>query len=666
MATIKTAITLYDGMTAPLKRMQSQLLEMIDDFETMQKATDEGFDTSKLDLMRAKIEKIGGCYSNAAIDIAKMTAEQEEYKSMLDASAQAADALAGALKKAATALVGISSIKELVGLSDKLTSTNARLNLLVDDKGSIEELEQKIMASAQRSRASYFDVADAVAKLGLNAGAAFGSNDEIIAFMEQVNKQFVIGGASAQEQSNAMIQLTQAMASGALRGEELNSILDAAPGIARAIEQYMGIAEGSIKDVASEGLVTADVVKNALFEVADKVDGTNERFNSMPMTWSQVFTSLSNIALQALTPILSAINLLANNLEIVIPIVAGVGAAFAVFQIAANWTRIASAATTIYTTVTTILSGVMGMLTMQAGAASTTLAGLNMIMYANPITWVVMLIALLIAALYAGVAVFNKFAGASVSATGIIGGALATLLAQAYNTFIVPMHNGFATLANFIGNVFNNPVAAVEVAFYDMCLTVIGYIRNLANTIEALLNKIPGVTVDITSGLDSFYSGLEKAQQAVKDESGWTEYMETWDYMDLGDAAKAGYKIGEGISDKVSGVFGFSSGGSGKDSGFDYSSMMSDKLDGINENAANTAANTAASADALEMAEEDIAYMKDIAEREAINRFTTAEVRIDQTNNNYISNDTDVDGIMDTWATSFADRMNISGEGVYA
>lgn len=666
MATIKTAITLYDGMTAPLKRMQSQLLEMIDDFETMQKATDEGFDTSKLDLMRAKIEKIGGCYSNAAIDIAKMTAEQEEYKSMLDASAQAADALAGALKKAATALVGISSIKELVGLSDKLTSTNARLNLLVDDKGSVEELEQKIMASAQRSRASYFDVADAVAKLGLNAGAAFGSNDEIIAFMEQVNKQFVIGGASAQEQSNAMIQLTQAMASGALRGEELNSILDAAPGIARAIEQYMGIAEGSIKDVASEGLVTADVVKNALFEVADKVDGTNERFNSMPMTWSQVFTSLSNIALQALTPILSAINLLANNLEIVIPIVAGVGAAFAVFQIAANWTRIASAATTIYTTVTTILSGVMGMLTMQAGAASTTLAGLNMIMYANPITWVVMLIALLIAALYAGVAVFNKFAGASVSATGIIGGALATLLAQAYNTFIVPMHNGFATLANFIGNVFNNPVAAVEVAFYDMCLTVIGYIRNLANTIEALLNKIPGVTVDITSGLDSFYSGLEKAQQAVKDESGWTEYMESWDYMDLGDAAKAGYKIGEGISDKVSGVFGFGSGGSSKDSGFDYSSMMSDKLDGINENAANTAANTAASADALEMAEEDIAYMKDIAEREAINRFTTAEVRIDQTNNNYISNDTDVDGIMDTWATSFADRMNISGEGVYA
>lgn len=666
MATIKTAITLYDGMTATLQKIQSGINDLISDMEDLNQQVNAGVDPSGLANMKSAAASVGQSARNSAAAISDMTEKQQEYTATVNASDQAAENLASTLKKAAAVLGIVETIKQLVGMSDKLTSTNARLDLIVDDGGSIEELEQKIMASAQRSRASYFDVADAVAKLGLNAGAAFGSNDEIIAFMEQVNKQFVIGGASAQEQSNAMIQLTQAMASGALRGEELNSILDAAPGIARAIEQYMGIAEGSIKDVASEGLVTADVVKNALFEVADKVDGTNERFNSMPMTWSQVFTSLSNIALQALTPILSAINLLANNLEIVIPIVAGVGAAFAVFQIAANWTRIASAATTIYTTVTTILSGVMGMLTMQAGAASTTLAGLNMIMYANPITWVVMLIALLIAALYAGVAVFNKFAGASVSATGIIGGALATLLAQAYNTFIVPMHNGFATLANFIGNVFNNPVAAVEVAFYDMCLTVIGYIRNLANTIEALLNKIPGVTVDITSGLDSFYSGLEKAQQAVKDESGWTEYMETWDYMDLGDAAKAGYKIGEGISDKVSGVFGFSSGGSGKDSGFDYSSMMSDKLDGINENAANTAANTAASADALEMAEEDIAYMKDIAEREAINRFTTAEVRIDQTNNNYISNDTDVDGIMDTWATSFADRMNISGEGVYA
>lgn len=666
MATIKTAITLYDGMTATLQKIQSGINDLISDMEDLNQQVNAGVDPSGLASMKSAAAGVGQSARNSAAAISDMTEKQREYTDAVNGSDQAAESLTSTLKKAAAALGIVETIKQLVGMSDQLTSTNARLNLLVDDKGSVEDLEQKIRESAQRSRASYFDVADAVAKLGLNAGAAFGSNDEIIAFMEQVNKQFVIGGASAQEQSNAMIQLTQAMASGALRGEELNSILDAAPGIARAIEQYMGIAEGSIKDVASEGLVTADVVKNALFEVADKVDGTNERFNSMPMTWSQVFTSLSNIALQALTPILSAINLLANNLEIVIPIVAGVGAAFAVFQIAANWTRIASAATTIYTTVTTILSGVMGMLTMQAGAASTTLAGLNMIMYANPITWVVMLIALLIAALYAGVAVFNKFAGASVSATGIIGGALATLLAQAYNTFIVPMHNGFATLANFIGNVFNNPVAAVEVAFYDMCLTVIGYIRNLANTIEALLNKIPGVTVDITSGLDSFYSGLEKAQQAVKDESGWTEYMETWDYMDLGDAAKAGYKIGEGISDKVSGVFGFSSGGSGKDSGFDYSSMMSDKLDGINENAANTAANTAASADALEMAEEDIAYMKDIAEREAINRFTTAEVRIDQTNNNYISNDTDVDGIMDTWATSFADRMNISGEGVYA
>ena len=171
-------------------------------------------------------------------------------------------------------------MQKLVTLSDDVTSAQARLNLLVTDGGSVDELEAKIMASANRSRSAYLDTASAVAKLGLNAGNAFDHDmDQVIAFMEQVNKQFVIGGATAQEQSNAMVQLTQAMAAGALRGEELNSILDSAPGIARAIEQYMGVAEGSLKEYAAEGKVTAQVVKNALFSVADE---TNAKFESMP------------------------------------------------------------------------------------------------------------------------------------------------------------------------------------------------------------------------------------------------------------------------------------------------------------------------------------------------------------------------------------------------
>lgn len=189
-----------------------------------------------------------------------------------------------------------------------------------------------------------------------------------------------------------------------------------------------------------------------------------------------------------------------------------------------------------------------------------------------------------------------------------------------------------------------------------MCLTVIGYIRNLAQGIEDLINKIPGVTVDITSGLDNFYAGLEQAQQKVKDESGWIEYVQKMDFIDYTDAASAGYKFGEGIADKISGAFSLD----GTDA-----FNLGNTLDGIYGNTGDTAGNTAAMSDALDIAEEDLAYLRDIAEREAINRFTTAEIHVEQHNENHISSDTDLDGIMDAWANDFAEKLDVSEEGVH-
>lgn len=298
-----------------------------------------------------------------------------------------------------------------------------------------------------------------------------------------------------------------------------------------------------------------------------------------------------------------------------------------------------------------------------AEAAATTTAtgaqvGLNAALLACPLTWIVIGIIAIIAALYAAVGAINHFAGTSVSATGIIGGAFAVLGAHVINTFIVPFWNALAAIANFIGNVFNDPVAAVKVLFYDMALTVVGYIKNMAEAIEAVINKIPGVTVDITSGLDNFYSGLEQAQQKVKDEAGWVEYVQKMDFVDYTDAAKAGYKFGEGVEDKVTGMFKMPT---LDEMGFDN---FGNNLEGIYGNTGDTAANTAKSADKLEYMDEDLKWMRDIAEREAINRYTTAEITVRQENQNYISKDTDLDGIMDAWAADFAEKLEISGEGV--
>lgn len=653
MATIRAAIQIYDRMSRPLQAMSRGMNTLINAMEAAQGTFEHGFDSSVLQQVREDIAEATVGFDQMEQQIRQADTAQNRLNDRIQEGSDNAGGLLKQIKNIAVAVGGLTAIKKLVDLSDDMASTKARLNLLVDDGGSVGELEKKIMASAQRSRASYLTTAKAISQMGLVAADAFNSNDELIRFTETLNKQFVIAGAGAQQMEAAMLQLTQAMASGVLRGEELNSIFENAQPVVQSIADYLDVPVGKIRTMAAEGQITAGIVKNALLEASEVVD---KQFSSMPMTWGQVFTMASNIALQVLQPLLNGINWIANNISIIGPAVLGLGAAFLVFQVAAHWTQIAAAATAIYHGVVNFLSIGFGILTGNTAAASAAVFTFNSALLANPIVWVVMLIAVLIGVLYAGVAAYNKFTGAGVSATGIIGGAFAVLGAHLINTFIVPLQNGFAMLANFFGNVFNNPVAAVKVLFYDMCLTVIGYIRNLASAIETLINKIPGVTVDITSGLDNFYAGLEQAQQEVKDEAGWIEYVQKMDFIDYSDAASAGYKFGEGIADKISGVFNL-----GSIEAFN----LGNDLDGIYGNTGDIANNTAATADALDITEEDLSYLRDIAEREAINKFTTAEIHVEQHNENHISKDADLDGIMDAWANDFAEKLDVSEEGVH-
>lgn len=655
MGNIRAAIALYDGVTSPLQSMHKAMGVVLNTFEAMQQASGRAVDTAAIREAREEWAKAGTAFDTIEENIRNANNEQQNFNNSIRGGSNSANGLLSIIKKVAIAAGGIAGINKVLNISDELASTKARLNLLVDDGGSVAELEKKIMASAQRSRASYLTTAKAISQMGLMAGDAFANNDELIAFTETLNKAFVNVGAGTQQIEAATLQLTQAMASGVLRGEELNSVFENAQPVIQAIADYLGEPIGKIRTLAAEGKITADIVKNSLLMAADDI---NAKFESMPMTWGQVFTKASNIALQVIQPLLNGINWLANNISIIGPAVLALAGAFAVFQIAAHWTEIAAAATAIYHGVVNFLSIGFGILTGNTAAVSAAVFTFNSALLANPIVWVVMLIMILIGALYAAVAAVNKFKGTSVSATGIIAGAFAVLGAFLINSFIVPAQNGFAQFANFVGNVFNNPIAAVEVAFYDMFLTVLGYISKLAHAIEDVINKIPGVTVDITSGLDNFYAGIEKAQQKVKDESGWVEYVKKMDFIDYSDAASAGYKFGEGIADKVSGFF-----GGGLDSIDAFN--MGNAWDGIYGNTADTAANTAATADALDIAEEDLAYLRDIAEREAINRFTTAEIKVEQHNENHISKDADLDGIMDAWANDFAEKLEVSEEGVH-
>ena len=230
--------------------------------------------------------------------------------------------LAGELKSLAGAYLGVQGIQMLASASDNLVSTNARLQLMTGSAEEAKQLQDMIYQSAQRSRGLYTETASFVAKLGTLAGDAFGDTNELVGFAEQINKQMVLSGTSTAEASGAMLQLTQALASGTLRGEELNSVMEQTPMIAQTIAQYMGVSTGELRTLASEGLVSSEIVKNAVLSAADEV---NQKFEQMPMTWGQVWNQMQNTALKVLEPVLMGVNLLANNIDILAPVLFSVG-----------------------------------------------------------------------------------------------------------------------------------------------------------------------------------------------------------------------------------------------------------------------------------------------------------------------------------------------------
>lgn len=677
MATIRSQMVLNDQVTGVLKNITRALDITLHSFEQMQDASANAVDVRLLNQARAGLGEVNLAvremeenYRRAAQqeqqvtrNIRQSTQAEQQLNASIRGGNDALDDMVGKAKNLAATIGASVGLKKLIELSDQMTSTTARLNFIVDDGGSVEALEAKIMASAQRSRAAYLDTASAIASMGANAGGAFTSNDELIAFMEQVNKQFVIGGASAQGQAAAMLQLTQAMAAGALRGEELNSILENAPGIARAIEQYMGIAEGSIKSYAEKGAVSATVVKNALLSIADE---TNAKFNGMAMTWGQVWTQMGNIALKVTQPLLTAINWLANNLSVIGPILLGLGTAFLVFQVAAHWTQIAAVATAAYHAVVNLLSIGFGVLTGNTAAASAAVFTFNSALLASPITWIIMLIAVVIGLLYGVVAIINKVTGSSISATGLICGAIAVAGAFIGNTvigllnaliqyiwaiFVAP----FLGIVEWILNVCNGGFNSFGDAVANLIGQIIGWFLNLGKVVTTIIDAIFGT--NWTAGLESLQSSVTawgKNENAIT----LDKNAPTIDYrFEYGDAWAAGNDFGKGIDAKIGGMF--NTGGLGDGSGFD--------LGDIAAYTGETADNTGKTADALAVTEEQLEYLRDIAERDAINRFTTAEVKIDMTGmTNRIDGSADLDGVISQLTEGFTEALVTAAEGVHA
>ena len=700
-----------DTANAELEQLREQLDQAVQEQQNLNRAVDN-MDVEAANQAYLRLSQTVG---NTERYIRDNVDEQGRFNREIEEGTNEANSLMQTIKGAVAAYATIQTLSAALNLSDQLTTTTARMNLMNDGLQTTQDLQNMIYLSAERARGSYQATADAVSKLGLMAGDAFGSSQEIIAFMEQINKQFTIAGTEAAGVDAAMLQLTQAMASGVLRGEELNSIFEQAPTIIQSIADYLDVPIGSIREMAAEGQITADIVKAAMFAAADE---TNAKFESMPKTFSQVWTSFQNTALMAFQPVLQRMNEIANSeafqtfvnnaieglsmvagvaLEIfdllvgvaglvaenwswLSPIIYGVAAALAVYygwQLAVNAISAISKGIHIAMAVAQMIhAAATGALTAATAAEIAAQNGLNAALYACPIVWIIVLIIALIAPFYAAVAAVNKFAGTSVSATGIICGAFMVALAFIGNIFValwnlvvdvfVLIYNLVATVANFIGNVFTDPIGAVCRLFFDLADTVLGILQALASAIDAIFGSNLAGSVqgwrDSLGGWvdDTFGKGDEVMAKMNADDMklGRFEYGEAWN---------AGYSFGEGIDQSIANFDPSSLFDTNVPGADDYANLgnYGSGIGGIGSGVDDIAGNTGKIADSMDITEEDLKYLRDIAEQEAVNRFTTAEITIEQTNHNTVSGKMDLDGIVSGLTDAANEAVDKIAEGVH-
>ena len=704
-----------DTANAELEQLRSQLNRAVQDQEDLNRAME------RMDVSAANEAylRLSDTVSNTERYIRDNTDEQGRFNRAIDEGTQGASDLMNMIKGAVAAYASVQTIGKVMDLSDQLTSTTARINLMNDGLQSTQDLQNMIYLSAERSRGAYQTTADAVSKLGLMAGDAFSSSEEIIAFTEQLNKQFTIAGTEAAGIDAAMLQLTQAMGSGVLRGEEYNSILEQAPNIIQAIADYMEVPKGQLKDMAAEGQITAEIVKNAMFAAADE---TNAKFESMPKTFNQIWTSFQNNALMAFQPVLQRLNdiansesfqtfvngaiealsmvagiaveifnlitsvgtVLADNWSWLSPIIYGVIGALAVYYGWLGLVKMAellgAAATGALTLAKMLAVPVYAAMTGATMAETAAQWGLNSAMYACPIVWIIILIIALIALFYAAVAAVNKFAGTSVSATGIICGVFMVAAAFIGNLFValinfvidifVVLWNFIAAFANFFGNVFNDPVGAIARLFFDLVDTVLSLLQSLASAIDTIFGSnlagaVQGWRDSLGGWVDSTFGQGEEIMAKLNAEDlhlDRFEYSSAWD---------AGYSFGEGIDESIanfdpSSLFDTNVPGAGDYA--DLSNYGSDLggLGGIGSGVDDIAGNTGAIADSMDITEEDLKYLRDIAEQEAVNRFTTAEISVDMSGmQNNISNGMDLDGVISGLTEGVNEAIDSMAEGVH-
>lgn len=705
-----------DNANAELEQLRMQLNQAIQEQNSLNQAM-QNMDVSAANDAYLRLSQTVG---NTERYIRDNVDEQGRFNQEVSAGTQQANELTNTIKRAVAAYISIQSVGKALNISDELVQTTSRLNMMNDGVQTTAELVNMVYAAAQDARGSFSQMADVVARFGNNAKDAFSSSEEVVAFADLIQKQMTIAGASTQEAANAELQLSQALGSGVLRGDELNSIFEQAPNLIQNIADYLDVPIGKIREMAADGELSADVVKAAIFSAADDI---NSKFNEMPMTWGQIWQSMQNTALIAFQPVLQRLNDLANseafqtfiqgaieamatlanillnifelvgtvggfiadNWSVISPIIYGVIAALAVYAaylgIVKGIEIASAAATAIHSVAMSAKIGVMAALTGQTMAATAAQMGYNGALYACPVVWIIVLIIALIAVIMAVCSAIAKMTGIANSGFGVITGGVNVVIQFFKNlgltvaNIALGIGNAIAALASNMMTAFHNAICSVQSWFYNLLSTALSVIEGICSA----LNKLPFVEFDysgISSAADDYAAkaseaaGNKEDYQSISD--AFNEGFTTFDAFQDGwasDAFNAGAAWGDGIADKVSNfslsdVFGQTD----IPNVGDYTSGFNDAIanSGVGDSIGNIDDNTGKIKDSLDVTEEDLKYLRDIAEQEAINRFTTTEINVDMSGmQNTVNSGDDIDGFMTKLTDSVNEAVDNMTEGVH-
>lgn len=705
-----------DNANAELEQLRMQLNQAIQEQNSLNQAM-QNMDVSAANDAYLRLSQTVG---NTERYIRDNVDEQGRFNQEISAGTQQANELTNTIKRAVAAYISIQSVGKALNISDELVQTTSRLNMMNDGVQTTAELVNMVYAAAQDARGSFGQMADVVARFGNNAKDAFSSSEEVVAFADLIQKQMTIAGASTQEAANAELQLSQALGSGVLRGDELNSIFEQAPNLIQNIADYLDVPIGKIREMAADGELSADVVKAAIFSAADDI---NSKFNEMPMTWGQIWQSMQNTALIAFQPVLQRLNdlanseafqtfiqgaieamatlanillnvfelvgtvggLIADNWSVISPIIYGVIAALAVYAaylgIVKGIEIASAAATAIHSVAMSAKIGVMAALTGQTMAATAAQMGYNGALYACPVVWIIVLIIALIAVIMAVCSAIAKMTGIANSGFGVITGGVNVVIQFFKNlgltvaNIALGIGNAIAALASNMMTAFHNAICSVQSWFYNLLSTALSVIEGICSA----LNKLPFVEFDysgISSAADDYAAkaseaaGNKEDYQSISD--AFNEGFTTFDAFQDGwasDAFNAGAAWGDSIADKVSNfslsdVFGQTD----IPNVGDYTSGFNDAIanSGVGDSIGNIDDNTGKIKDSLEVSEDELKYLRDIAEQEAINRFTTAEINVDMSGmQNTVNSGDDIDGFMTKLTDSVNEAVDNMTEGVH-